>query len=498
MNNLYQYIAHYSKTKKDYPFIKFDDKEVSFKDLHNSVVILASNLEKEGVSSGHRVGILLENTSEFIISYYALLSIGAVAVLLPSDSTTGHLVSFVKLSQIDTIIFAPHYQTKVNECEVQHRNFSRKIVTGDASENSIPFSQLLEGTETAESAHHIAEDHDAVILFTSGTTGVPRGVVLSKENIFSNAMACSGIIQPYRADTFLASLPFYSAAAYTLILNTALLLGAAIRIPADPSPQRWIELLQEENNSVLVAYPQMLAELRDMLAAQSAEVKSLRLVFSVGGPLSQTVLEQMEERCNCTVLETYGLTEAAPFVAMNRGKLYRQTGSVGLALACNEIRLIGESGTEIKTGEIGELQLRGTNIMQGYLDEYSLDLDYKQNWFSSGDMFFQDEEGFLYFMGQRSDRIRRYGYWIYPHNIENIIGEHPAVEDVCVLGISGSHNSQQIKAYVVPVQGREISEQTLAQDLRPKLPHYLFPDIWEFREHLPRDEKRRIHKNQLK
>jgi len=487
VKNLLQNIKQFAAEKPDFPFLIYRDEQYSYARLLNEVRAFANNLEQMGVSSGQRVALLVSNQPEFVVSYYALLSIGAIAVLLPTEATTNQLVSYVRQTQADTIIYHQKFQTKVNEFEIQEHKLSRKIVVGEKSEDAIAFSELLHAPEGQDFQHDIALDHAAVICFATTANGIHRGVVLSQENLLSNTEACQRIYKEFRMRNILGQIPFYRSTAITAILNSTLLAGNSIIIPRPNDRNDLLRTIAKHKVDTIVGPPDLFADLFSQPKQDTESLDSLRLGVVIDGELDTRDLEQWEEESGCTLLESFSRTEVSPFIAMNRNRYDRKPGSLGKPIQNLEYRIVTESGAAVQTGEIGELELRGASVMKGYLDEYSDSPNYKKNWFATGILVSIDRDGFLHYAGEKNSRIYRYGFPVYPHLLEAQIAKHPSVSKATISSLPANNGHQSMKVAILPAGGESLSEETIREYFEKELPRYMVPEKIEILSDAPAD-----------
>jgi len=497
MENIYDHITHYSEIKPNSTFIKYMNEELTYRQTWEKVNSVAYNLRKLGITSNQAVGILLPNVPEFITSYFGILRNNCIAVLLPTTSSSQELATFIKKSHIQTLIYSDKFKKQVDETESISGNLLKKIVLGLPNENEIILSNLLKSNSHLQNDYKVGSKEQAVIIFTSGTTGIPKGVILSHENILSNALSCCEIFRSEKDTRISGFFPLYNCFSHTLVMNTALILGGTIVLTNKYNPEEITKLIRKEKISIFVSNPDLLCKIAELSDLKENDLSSLNLCISIGYSLQQPFIEKWEEKYNSIILEGYGLTEASSIVTINRSIEDRKIGSIGLALSCNQARIIDNNGARASIGHTGELQIRGKNVMLGYLGEYSND-GYNENvWFSTGDLVKQDIDGYFYFEGRKSDLIYRYGYYINPKSIERIIIKHSKVEEVIALGLDINNLNQNIKVCIVPKDKKNLTQEEIFKYCKEKLPKYLQPEIVEFYDNIPRNSLGKVVRNLL-
>ena len=340
MENIYDHITHYSEIKPNSTFIKYMNEELTYRQTWEKVNSLAYNLRKLGITSNQAVGILLPNVPEFITSYFGILRNNCIAVLLPTTSSSQELATFIKKSHIQTLIYSDKFKKQVDETESISGNLLKKIVLGLPNENEIILSNLLKSNSHLQNDYKVGSKEQAVIIFTSGTTGIPKGVILSHENILSNALSCCEIFRSEKDTRISGFFPLYNCFSHTLVMNTALILGGTIVLTNKYNPEEITKLIRKEKISIFVSNPDLLCKIAELSDLKENDLSSLNLCISIGYSLQEPFIEKWEEKYNSIILEGYGLTEASSIVTINRSIEDRKIGSIGLALSCNQARMM--------------------------------------------------------------------------------------------------------------------------------------------------------------
>ena len=487
MKSLNQYVVHYAKTKPDSVFLKYHDLEITYREALELINSVSSYLTESGYSGEKSVGLLLPNIPEFVISYLSILQAGGRVVLLPIALPPAELATFINRAEVELLIYSEELHNKVAEVESILNGTVKKVVVG-SKQNKDPenFRSLTQNRSLNTNIFPHNENDEAVIIFTSGTTAFPKGVVLSHDNIISNAEACSELISFDKERRLLAMLPFYYSMGHTVVMNTTLIIGGTLILSTKFSPENALFLIKKEKVSIFAGVPTMFKKIANLPGITESALSTLKVCICGGDCLPCSTIDFWTKRLNRVFLEGYGLTEASPVVSFNQNLTQSKAESIGLPLSCNQMRIVNELGAEVAVGEIGELQIRGRNVMLRYLEDTQNHPSANTDWFSTGDLMRQDEDDYYYYMGRESDQISKYGYTIHPKTIEDVILKHPKVKETVAIPLD-STNIHKIKICIVPEADKEISVEEMFEYARENLPKYLYPDIIQLYKHFPKN-----------
>ncbi|HHY94441.1 MAG TPA: long-chain fatty acid--CoA ligase [Firmicutes bacterium] len=343
----------------------------------------------------------------------------------------------------------------------------------------------------------LADETPCAILYTSGTTGKPKGAVLSHKNLLANVRQMDDASDLGSDDNFLSVLPMFHSFGWTVCVLFALYMGSTITILDGFRPKETLRTLMEEGVTVFCGVPAMFA----VLAHGTAESIPLPLKLTVAGgaPLPEAVIRAFDARFQATLVEGYGLSEASPVVCLNPLDGVRKVGSVGIPLPGVEVRVVGEGMQEVPAGEIGEIAVRGDNVMLGY---YGLPAETAEalvdGWLLTGDLGRMDEDGYVYVVDRKKDLVIVSGFNVYPREIEDVLLSHPRIGEAAVIGIPDPVKGEVVKAFVVPREGEKIEKAEILDFLKPRLARYKLPQVIEFAETLPRTPSGKVLKRLLK
>jgi long-chain acyl-CoA synthetase len=487
--------------------IVFGRKKISYKILDDLTDQIASGLIALGIRRHDKVAIFLDNCPEFIISYFAILKSGAVAVPINYMFKIEEAKFILQDCEAAALITSRAYVDMAEELRLRVDNLKHIITTTKTYKDTLDFGRLR--NTSLEALHKIsAEPNDlAVILYTSGTTGHPKGAMLSHYNLVSNALDSAAAIKVTARDAFICILPLFHSFAATVCMNLPLGVGAKTVLMKSVRPfKRVIRAIRKNRVRVFVGVPSIYNILTGMKIPKlfrSPLIKlfnPVKICISGAAALPVETFHGFERKFRIPLLEGYGLTEASPVVTLNplRGK--RKAGSIGLSLSPNiELRVADAEGRFLGHGQIGELLVKGPNVMQGYFKQTEASLESLRNgWLYTGDMAQLDQQGYAYIVGRKKEMINVRGLNVYPREIEEVLYQNPKVKEAAVIGIIDAHKGEVPKGFIVLQENASATEHEILQYLRERLAGYKIPKYIEFRAQLPKNTTGKILKRLLK
>ncbi|HLI87462.1 MAG TPA: long-chain fatty acid--CoA ligase [Ktedonobacteraceae bacterium] len=471
---------------------------------------VAAGLRALGIESGDRVMVMMPNCPEVIISYQAIARVGAVAIPVMPLLKGPEVHYIAQNSGAKAIITSPLLLPMLRGALADVPAMRYIIATDDgatsaedASPRVVAYSEVL--AKGADYADRYLEDLDgirpapddmAVILYTSGTTGNPKGVVLTHHNLVSNALTGNTVGAPRSEEVHLAILPLAHAYGMTMA-NMAYLTGARVVMQPRFDTHAVLSAIERHRVTAFAGVPAMFVALLYTPDADKYDTSSLQYCGSGSAPLPVEVLKGFEEKFHCQIREGYGLSEATTILAAHSGDMAQKPGSVGKPIPGVEVLIVDDNGNPVPTGEVGEVIARGPNIMKSYYNmpqETAAAL--RNGWLYTGDMGRFDEDGYLYIVERKKDLIIRGGFNIYPRDVEEVLATHPAVIEAAVVGVPSERMGEEVKAFVVartPVDAEE-----LMAYCRERLANYKTPSQIEFVDSLPRNAVGKIDKKELR
>jgi long-chain acyl-CoA synthetase len=486
------------------------EREYSYGELWHLSTCLSEQLRGGyGVKPGDRVGLWLKNCPEFVPSMFGILQAGAVVVpinnflkadevnFILGDAGIDVLVTDAELGAHHRALEAarPHLKLfRIEQLEVYAQEIKNRVTEGampkSGGHSPTANPQYSPGPGRAESDL-------AIIIYTSGTTGKPKGAMLSHGNLLHNVESCRIALRTVAADRFAVLLPLFHSYMLTCGLLLPLLIGGSIVLVKSLHPVRNVmqEIIQRQA-TVLPAIPQVF---RSMVNAAIPVPLSLRICISGSAPLPGQILKEFEARFHIPLIEGYGLSEASPVVTKNPLDRTRKAGSIGLPIPNVDVSIQNDAGRELGTGEIGEVCVRGGNVMLGYWKQPAETSKALRNgWLLTGDVGYRDCEGYYYITDRKKDMILVNGINVYPREIEEVIYQFPGVKEAAVVGVLDSRKGEQPVAYVVPNDGTAIDEKALSHFLRRKLANYKIPRKLVLLSALPRNSTGKVLKTTLR
>ncbi|WP_022849910.1 long-chain-fatty-acid--CoA ligase [Limisalsivibrio acetivorans] len=485
------------------PFLRYEGEKYTYDQINKLTNRIASALMTKGVSKGDRVCCLLENSPEFIISLFAVTKCGAVFVPVNTFLKRDEVAYILNDSGAKYLITSPAFHEAASGIEKEAENLKGIMSyeeTGFRSENLYTLSADFSDNDVETG---LSGDDTAVIIYSSGTTGHPKGAVLSHSNLVSNADACLKRFKVKRNDRFLLFLPaFHSYALMTCVILPPYC-GASIIIlkgVQELKKKSFKKVLIFQRPTFFLGIPQVYIALNksSMPAWFRKFVYPIRLHVSGGAPLPEEIIEGFSEKFGKPIIEGYGLSEASPVVSVNFTKKQKPL-SVGPALDGVEVKVVDEREMELPLGEVGELIVRGPNVMKGYWNMPGLTNETIRNgWLFTGDLAKIDEEGFIYIVDRKKDLILVKGMNVYPREIEEVLHRYEGVEAAAVIGIPDRHSGEVPEAYIKPKEDAELDPSAIKKFLRERLANYKIPKHVIIKEDLPLTATGKILKRELK
>jgi long-chain acyl-CoA synthetase len=486
--------------------IVFGQKKINYHNLEEITNQLAAGILALGIKKQERVALFMDNCPEFVISYFAILKAGAVVVPINYMFKIEEAKFILEDSQAVCLITSRTYADMAEELRLRVDSLRLVITTAKAKDEIMDFSRVRKTDITALNNISSEPNDLAVILYTSGTTGHPKGAMLSHYNLVSNAIDSSSAIKVNYKDSFICILPLFHSFAATVCMNLPLLVGAKIVIMKSLRPfKRIIRAIRRNRVTIFTGIPSIYNILKEIKLPRLINTpliklfNPVRICISGAAALPEETFYGFERKFRVPLLEGYGLTEASPVVTLNplRGK--RKAGSIGIALAKRiELKIIDDKDKLLQSGEIGELLVKGPNVMQGYFRQKEASREVlKEDWLYTGDMAKFDTDGYVYIVGRKKEMVNVRGLNVYPREIEEILYQNPKIKEAAVIGIEDPHKGEVPKGFVVLKEGEAASEHEIIQYLRERLAPYKIPKFIEFRNNLPKNNTGKILKRIL-
>lgn len=503
------------KTSTDYTdkiAYHFGGNDTTYGQFEESVSKLATALKELGVQKGDHVAFLLGNTPHFVISLYATMRMGVTAIPINPLYTPDEITYIIRNGDVKAVIaldgLLPFVEAGIQAfpevkfyvvCETKTETSEKmQALPQQVKERVYSFSQLMAQSEAKVKPSEIDDDDTAIILYTSGTTGHPKGAMLTHKNLYSNARDIASYLQFNANDRIITTLPVFHVFALTVAVNAPLLSSAQLIIMPSFSPKEIFRVGRELQPTVFAGVPTMFNFLYQYPDGNPDDLKSLRFSISGGSSLPVALLYNFEEKFNIRVSEGYGLSEASPVTCFNPLDRERKAGSIGTNIVNVENKVVNEFGEEVPVGEVGELIVRGPNVMKGYYkmpEETAVAI--RDGWLYTGDLARMDEEGYFYIVDRKKDMIIVGGYNVYPREVEEVFYTHPSVIEVAVVGIPDPNLGEEVLAYVV-LKDESLTTEELHEFCKKHLVKYKCPKEIIILDELPKNTTGKILRRNLK
>lgn len=506
--SLYDFLEQAANRYPDNTAIIFQNHELTYGELKERVDRIATALHELGIKKGSRVAIMLPNCPQLVISYYAIMRLGAIAVMVNPMYTERELAYILKDSGVATLIYYDKMQPKVMNLladtaieillatSVQQYlalgHDLNQAVGGGGVKEILSFEQLLVKSLPTPPEVALDIDEDIVVLqYTGGTTGVVKGAMLTHRNLAGNVIQTRHWLRELRdgQERFFCVLPFFHIFAMTTCMNLSVYLASTMILIPRLEAMNLLKQIVMYQPTVFQGVPSLYVAVIANPEVKKYDLSSIRVCLSGGAPLPAEVQQRFEAVTGAKLVEGYGLTEASPVTQCNPLNNQKVDGSIGLPIPNTEIKIVDlETGSqELPIGAVGELCIRGPQVMKGYwqMPEETAKV-LRHGWLYTGDIARLDEKGFTYIVDRKKDLVISMGYNIYPREVEEVIYGHPKVKEAAVIGIKDRTRGEVLKAFIVLHEGEEARRDEIIKYCRQHLTQYKIPKKVEFRKELPK------------
>ncbi|SER90654.1 AMP-binding protein [Salipaludibacillus aurantiacus] len=514
---LQDYLRDGAEEEPDKTLLHFLGKEMTFREVYDSSLRFANALKDLGITKGDRVAIMLANTPQSVISYYGILMAGGVVVqtnplyverelehqmvdsgakaIICLDLVYPRVMNVLGRTNLENVIvthikdYLPFPKNLIYPF-IQKRNTGLKVEVNYSSKVHS-FMELLKASDTEELPLDIDPENDLALLqYTGGTTGVAKGVMLSHYNLVANTTQCIRWMHKidHGNEVILCALPFFHVYGMTVGMNFSVMDRSKMVILPKFDTKQTLQAIEKQKVSIFPGAPTMYIGLINDPKVQKYDLSSIEVCISGSAPLPLEVQQRFEDLTGGKLSEGFGLTEASPVTHFNLMWGKRPNGSIGLPWPDTDVAILSaETGEPAEPGEVGELIIKGPQVMKGYWNRpEDTDATFYDGWLLTGDMGYMDEEGFFYIVDRKKDMIIAGGFNIYPREIEEVLYEHEAVQEAVAVGVPDPYRGETVKAFLVLKEGKKVTEQELNEFCRKHLSAYKVPRLFEFRDELPK------------
>ncbi|MBU0519778.1 long-chain fatty acid--CoA ligase [bacterium] len=499
-HNLSILLRQYAETQPEEPLLYYNELEIPASTVWQDACRLSRGLQQNGVLFGSRVLLMLPNSPEYLTAYYAILIAGAIVVPVNVMLRERELHYMMEDSEACAIIAQESsVQDVINAASSLVTMRTLILCSPQERPNTIRLRGLIEWSEPAAGPAEVSPDDTAVIMYTAGMTGHPKGAELTHRSLLGNARNGIDIMRVRSKDRILGVLPFYHAYGQTAVMNLSVAAGAGIVLLSDFDPVQVMDAVEKYQITIFMVTPSMYRMILLETEGRAYDFSSVRYCVSGGSALKPELLEAFEKRFNASIYEGYGLSETSAIATFNQLNHDRRPGSIGTPIDCVEVKLVDDLGEEVNPGEVGEITIKSIFMMKGYLHRpEATKAVLKNGWFYTGDLARQDEDGYLYIIDRKTDMIVKGGFNVYPVEIEELLMSHPDIAEAAVIGIPDDIQGEEIKACIVLREGSQISANQLSDYCRQYMSRYKCPRYIQFYQQLPRNPQGRVWKQKLR
>jgi long-chain acyl-CoA synthetase len=479
--------------EKTFLFSEADGRRFTYAEFESAVLRSASLLASSGVGKGDVVSLLLPNSAEYIIAYFACWSLGALAGPVNSLLKAEEIAYVMSNSEAKAILAHPQFLAAIESIRKDLRDLKAVIRFDDEAEATKDCTDKLDKIQ-------LASNDDAIIIYTSGTTGKPKGCLLTHGNVIANARQISEWLGFTEDDRLLTVMPLFHMNAVSVTTMSALYAGGSTVVSPKFSASHFWQIISDYQitsfGSVATMLSMLLSKYPDGVP-QGLKTDQLRFAMCGSAPVPAETLKRFEETFNCLVIEGYGLSESTCRSTFNPPDTRRRAGSCGIPIG-NEMRIVDDDGNEVENGQLGEIVLRGENILKGYYkNEEATATAFRNGWFHTGDIGYRDAEGFFYIVDRKSDMIIRGGENIYPREIDEVLYRHPAVAAAATIGVPDSLYGEEVAAFVVLKDEMQCDAEELMSHCREHLADFKCPKSIRIVDEIPKGPTGKLLKREL-
>jgi long-chain acyl-CoA synthetase len=502
--NLALILSESAKTDPNHPAIILDSFKFTYGQLDALSNQVASSLKAAGLEKGDRVGLMLPNVPQFPMAYFGILKAGGVVVPMNVLLKAPEVKFYMGDSDARYLIvwedFAGEALKGIADLKDVTTFVAQKPGSAELPDGTQSFMELMAGDPRFD-IEATQGDDTAVILYTSGTTGKPKGAELTHLNLFMNAHMVSHVFGSGPDDVTLAVLPMFHSFGQSSVMNVAVHVGSTLTLVPRFEAAKVLEVIQRDRVTVFPGVPTMFFALLHYPEADKYDLTSLRIAVSGGAAIPGEVIQAFEKRFKSIILEGYGLSETSPTATFNFSAEERKVLSIGKPIFGVSIKIFDDQDKELPPGKdnVGELVIRGHNVMKGYWKKPEATAEaFKGGWFHTGDLGYVDEQGYFFIVDRKKEMIIRGGFNVYPREIEEVIYAHPAVAEAAIIGIPDERLGEEVKAVVALKPGATASEADIIEFVKERVAAYKYPRTVQFVDSLPKGATGKILKKELK
>jgi long-chain acyl-CoA synthetase len=473
----------------------FEGKFFTYTDLDQMANRIANGLRGLGIKRGDRVALFLPNIPEFVICYLGILKIGAVAVSLNVMLKSGEVKFILNDCTAKALITTEELCENVPDWELPE--LKHILIAEGKVSKGMSLEQLMASASSDARAIEMERNEPAAIVYTSGTTGFPKGATLSHGNVISNIYSKNRCCRMQPEDRLLLYLPLFHCFGQNAVLNAGLNACGTIILQRRFEAEQVLKTIATDGVTMFFGVPTVFIKLLNMNTS-GFDLSSVRYYFTAAAPMPVEVVQRWQEKHGLAIHEGYGLTETSPFACYNHDLKYK-LGSVGTPIENVEMKVVNFDGMEVQPGELGEIIIRGPNVMLGYWNRPTETAQVLKNaWFHTGDIGRMDEDGYFYVVDRLKDMINVSGFKVYPAEVENVLYQHPAVAECAVYGDPDPVKGEIVQASILLKAGLTVTEQDFIAFCSERMATYKVPRAVKFVDSIPKNATGKILKRLLR
>ncbi len=479
MTNLATALVDAADRYGDRPALRLDEHVLTYAEFLDAARAVAGALRARGLEPGARVGLVFPNVPAFPVAFHGALMAGCAVVPMNPLLKAREIEYYLQDSTMSLVLAWDQAADAAREAGA---NRDTEVWAMPATG---PTADQLGSGEPVDGPEERADDDTAVVLYTSGTTGSPKGAELTHANLLTNARTSARTLMEITPDdVVMGCLPLFHVFGLTCGLNASVLSGSCLTLLPRFDGAKALGMIGRDRVTVFEGVPTMYSAMLHVPDRESYDVSSLRSCVSGGSAMPVEVLRNFEDAFGCIVLEGYGLSETSPVASFNHPHAERKPGSIGTPVAGMEMRLVDDQGEEVSDDAVGEIAIRGEGLMKGYWDRPEATADsIPDGWFRTGDLARRDDDGYYFIVDRKKEMIIRGGYNVYPREIEEALYEHPAVAEVAVVGIPHAELGEEVGAAVAFRAGESATVDELREFAKARVAAYKYPrHLWVLAE----------------
>ena len=484
-----------AQSRPEHPALRLHERALTYAELDRGARGVAASLRARGIAAGDKVAVMVPNVPEFTLTYYGILYAGATVVPLNVLLSAPEVTYHIQDSEAKLLVAHPLFK---DPASLGAEGAGVPVVW---SEGGGPDDlAAMQAAAPLEAIHPTSPDDTAVLLYTSGTTGKPKGAELTHANLLVNcAVVVPKLLPIGKDDVALATLPLFHSFGQTCIQNASIACGGTFTLLPRFTPAEAFEIMERDRVTLFAGVPTMYFALLHHEGERRFDLGSLRYCMAGGAPMPVEVMKAFEEKFPVKIQEGYGLSETSPVASFNTLDRARKPGSIGYPVWGVEMAILDDKGHPLADGERGEICIRGHNVMKGYWKRPEATAEaMRGGWFHSGDIGIRDADGCYTIVDRLKDMILRGGFNVYPREVEEVLYAHPAVVEAAVVGTPHESHGEEVKAVVALAKDQVVSPEELITWCKGRLAAYKYPRIIQMVEALPKGPTGKILKRELR